>query len=284
MIKRLVHNVVSYFVGMFFISMIFSVIGFFADLFSGNDNQKKPIDKQEKNVISSASFFKKYNSWYDNLSTNKGYDGTFTVRQSDYYQSKYYRNNDGSNVNTYTAFYSNLIGNDIEKLDLVFDELERIALKNNLTRHQFANVIVSFVQDIPYSLLIPQDCQSSYYSSEIVKDLIDQGFKCHGNEVGGLYSPVEFIKNFHGDCDTRTLFLWSVLSYFNYDVVILNSEFYGHSILGLNQAASGKYKTIYGKRYYAWETTAKGYKLGMIPADCSNMYYWEVAMPSIKNN
>ena len=41
MIKRLVYNVVSYFVGMFFISMIFSVIGFFADLFSGNDNQKK---------------------------------------------------------------------------------------------------------------------------------------------------------------------------------------------------------------------------------------------------
>ena len=46
---------------------------------------------------------------------------------------------DGKNVNTYTAFYSNLIVNDIEKLDLVLDELERIALKNNLTRHQFAN-------------------------------------------------------------------------------------------------------------------------------------------------
>ena len=33
-----------------------------------------------------------------------------------------------------------------------------------------------------------------------------------------------------------------------------------------------------GKRYYTWETTAKGYDLGILPAECSNIKYWYVAL------
>ena len=61
-------------------------------------------------------------------------------------------------------------------------------------------------------------------------------------------------------------------------VVILNSDLYAHSIIGLNIPSSGRYKYYNGKRYYTWETTAKGYDLGILPADFSNIKYWYVAL------
>ena len=41
---------------------------------------------------------------------------------------------------------------------------------------------------------------------------------------------------------------FSVLSAFNYDVAILNSDVYRHSILGLNLPQTGQYKTILRKK------------------------------------
>ncbi len=50
----------------------------------------------------------------------------------------------------------------------------------------------------------------------------------------GVYAPVEFVSNLRADCDTRTVMIYTLLSRFNYDVAILNSEKYRHSVLGLN--------------------------------------------------
>ena len=70
------------------------------------------------------------------------------------------------------------------------------------------------------------------------------------------------------------------LKKFGYDVIILNSDVYGHSILGLNILSSGRYKSYLGKRYYTWETTSEGWMLGDLPPDVSNMSNWYVALPN----
>jgi hypothetical protein len=272
MIRGVFFNLFSYLVRFFCLTIIISFIGFVTSS-SSNKEKKSFFEENPIEAPVSSSNFNNYNYWYDHLYTKRSYSGTFSVRKNDYYNSRSYKNKDASNVDSYAEFYANLIVKDADRLDLVMDELEKIYRTKNLTDRQFINVVVAFVQDIPYSLLTASDC-SNHRSSE---------YSCYSNITGGLYSPVEFMKNFHGDCDTRTVFLYTVLSSFGYDVIILNSEFYKHSILGVRLTSSGKYKTVYGKRYYTWETTAEGYKLGMMPAECSNMYYWDVAIHSLKS-
>ena len=97
-------------------------------------------------------------------------------------------------------------------------------------------------------------------------------------KLGPLGDLILVLHHLNGDCDSRTLFIYTVLKKFNYDVVILNSDLYAHSIIGLNIPSSGRYKYYNGKRYYTWETTAKGYELGVLPADFSNIDYWYIAL------
>ena len=108
--------------------------------------------------------------------------------------------------------------------------------------------------------------------------MINKGFECDSYVKGAIYSPVEFIDKFKGDCDTRTVFLYTVLKRYKYDVVILNSDVYGHSILGVNISSSGRYKYHNGKRYYTWETTSPGWRLGDLPPDYYNIKYWHVTL------
>ena len=111
------------------------VIIFFFDriywnLFSSN-SEKKSNKNDEYNTTITNLLFSKYNYWIDNLHLNSSYSGTFSVRQNDFFQSKKFRRNDGSNVNNYTDLYIKLMLNDYEKLDLIIDEFDRIELKKN---------------------------------------------------------------------------------------------------------------------------------------------------------
>jgi hypothetical protein len=143
-----------------------------------------------------------------------------------------------------------VIRNDKSKLNLLYGMLNRIKNQNNYSRVRFADIIISFVQDIPYALI---------------------------DNSQDIYAPVEFLRKYKGDCDTRTILLYIVLKHYNYDVVILNSWFYEHSIIGINLPTSGSvYKYYNGKRYYAWETTYPGWERGWIPREMNNMDLWSV--------
>jgi hypothetical protein len=84
--------------------------------------------------------------------------------------------------------------------------------------------------------------------------------------------------NFKGDCDTRSVLLFYVLSRFNYDVAILISEQYGHAILGIAGDYSGKFKQYNGIRYYVWETTATDFVPGILSPNYGNMNYWQITL------
>ena len=83
-----------------------------------------------------------------------------------------------------------------------------------------------------------------------------------------------------GDCDTRTLLLFTILYHYDYDVAMLTSELYKHSIIGIHLPINGISKKLNGKRYVVWETTNKGIPPGIIPREIADMRFWNVSLMS----
>ena len=134
---------------------------------------QKPISDDEK-------YFEKNTYWTTNFGPK--HRGLVKVKQRDYYSSI----NNRRNLTVYNTWKYNalsVIRNDKYKLDDVTSVFKRIKRDKNYSRNQFADVIVSFTQDIPYAL---------------IDNAID------------IYAPVEFIKKYKGDCDTKTIFLYIV--------------------------------------------------------------------------
>lgn len=175
---------------------------------------------------------------------------------------------------------------DKSKLNFLYSLFNDIQKKQELSRYEFADMIVSFVQNIEYNIPAVTDCKTAYESGGVVKDMIDEGYNCDGNIAFGYYAPVEFIGKWIGDCDTRTVFLYTVLKHYGYDVVIFNSDLYMHSILGINLipefSTNPSYKEYNHKKYYAWEATSP-WPLGLLPPMCNNMRYWNVVLDNNEN-
>ncbi|MFK7813883.1 MAG: hypothetical protein AB8B59_15415 [Maribacter sp.] len=167
---------------------------------------------------------------------------------------------------TWGNFYKNLVDHDtplVEALALSFYDYQK---EKNMSRRDFAELIISSIQDIPYNLILPDECKATDIKP------------CFGNIKLGVFAPAEFVSSLRGDCDTRTVLIYTLLSRFNYDVAILNSEKYLHSVIGLNIPSTGKYKTLNTKKYYFVETTARGCPIGYLPKEFSNIKYWNFAL------
>ena len=168
---------------------------------------------------------------------------------------------------------------DKSKLDFLYFMFNEIQRKENLTRYKFADMITSYVQNIEYSLPWDGDCKEDYNNVELVKDIVDQGYDCYSYVPFGYYAPVEFIAKWTGDCDTRSTLVYTILKHYGYDVVILGSQYYGHSILGINLTPLKTYNPSYKihdrKKYYAWELTAPS-ALGRLDPSWNDMRHWKV--------
>ena len=168
---------------------------------------------------------------------------------------------------------------DKSKLDFVYSMFDEIQKREKLTRYNFANMIISYVQNIEYSLPWPGNCKDDYNNTEMVKDLVDQGYDCYSYVPFGFYAPVEFLGKWTGDCDTRSMLVYTILQHYGYDVVILGSQYYGHSILGVNltplKTSNPLYKLHDYKKYYVWELTAPSV-LGILHPSWNDMKHWNV--------
>lgn len=161
--------------------------------------------------------------------------------------------------------YFELYQHDKELISFIKDSLQYVASLNNLSRNEFAYLIVSFVQDIPYNYVMPGPCDRNDHP-------------CRSNEKFGILSPVEFLYSLSGDCDTRSVLLYSILKHFNYDPLIMISNQYRHAMIAIDLPASGDYIIHKGKKFYFWETTNTGWLPGMLPPDVNNLAYWKITL------
>ena len=163
--------------------------------------------------------------------------------------------------------YLELYNQSKDQLAFVQDSLREIGDSLQLDRDDFARMVVSFVQDIPYNYIRPDSC-----------DVAHSDFPCVSNVSYGLHSPVEFLCTLQGDCDTRTVLIFTMLRNFGYNPVIVNSNEYLHSMIALDIPNSGDYLEYRGKRYAFWETTNVGWLPGMLPPDMNNTMYWKIIL------
>ncbi len=217
--------------------------------------------------------------WNDNYGNS--FEGNFSVREKDYISSKkeYLNNIQKHRQLSWGGLYQYLATSDTPKLDLILEKLKEIKESNTLNQFEFADMVVTFIQDIPYSFVFENSCKSADQYEESIRVILESCPDCCiGNIPHGIQNPVGFMGNLKGDCDTRTVILYAILSYFGYDVAILNSDYYRHSVLGLNLPSKGIYKVYNGKRYYIWETTNKHFTLGTLPNNFKNINHWNIVL------
>ncbi|MCU0447922.1 MAG: hypothetical protein MUE85_23730 [Microscillaceae bacterium] len=199
---------------------------------------------------------------------NQAYHGRFVLATQLACESEKHRQNlrEPSDSSTYWGVvYAHLYANDYNKMPKVYEQFAQIAQSRRLNQYQFAEMVINFVQSMPYILIHPNSCEEDRGRNPFSDAYHRDRLPCLPNRRFGLQSPLEFMYNLKGDCDTRALFAYTVLGHFGYDVVVLGSS--RHAMLGINLPAQGYHLQHQGKKYFFWETTAKGYSLGMIPPE-----------------
>ncbi len=271
----------------------------FAIINSMNESTKNPIPKP---VVESSDIKPQYTPITDTLNNKKIYDtlivhfrhwkdydgnnysGKFWVKKSDFANANSYKNGldiIGNTEYSYDKIIYSLKENDKGNLNGIYHLFDSLKLSENLSPSKLAEVIVSFVQDIPYTVVLPNACDPALYSDDFIRNyLASANSRCDGYEKFGINTPVEFMATLNGDCDTRTLFIYTVLSHYGYDVVLLSSEFYNHSLIGINLPYEGITYSYNSQRYVLWETTAQNIRPGILPEEVSNLNYWRISLKS----
>jgi hypothetical protein len=244
-----------------------------------------PIYDPEPNdntIPEKDSLITRFRSWKD-YSGNK-YEGKYQIRLSDYRNAHSFKNSLSSGQNTirdYDNIVHSLKENDKTKINSLYRLFDSISKAKKLNQLKFAEMIVTFVQDMPYAIVLDNGCDASLYTDRFTRSyLLKNPNQCDGYERFGINTPVEFLVSLKGDCDSRTLLLYTIFSHYDYDVALLSSEFYGHSILGINLPISGTAFNYKNQRYVMWETTAPNCKPGVIPNEISNTNNWRISLKS----
>jgi hypothetical protein len=248
-----------------------------------------PSERTQNDIIPSDqgisdSIVVHHREWSDYDGRN--YTGNIQVRISDFRESTQFRNELELGV-SYSESYEELVNlfhqHDQGKLSGLYKLLDSIKVAKQLNEMQFAEMAVSCIQDIPYTLILDDVCSPWKYNDVFIKDYLLRGGKCRPFTKYGLLTPVEFMATLDGDCDTRSLLLYSILKHYRYDVLMLVSTYYRHAAIAINLPYSGIAKFYDGKRYVVWETTQRDIKPGIFSSQFSDMRFWTVTLPLPKN-
>lgn len=209
-----------------------------------------------------------YRSW-EKYSFDSTYCTSFTISANAIHPSYAFRNQLYSTERNYEKYWRNIYYDlyqyDKDVIGFLQDSLQAIGKRNLLSRNEFAKLVVSFVQDIPYNYVVPGPCDRNDHP-------------CRASEKFGILSPIEFLYSLSGDCDTRSVLLYAILKHFNYSPLIMISNEYRHAMIAIDIPASGDYLIHKGKKFYFWETTNTGWLPGMLPPDTNNLAYWKITL------
>ena len=244
------------------------------------EETKETIQTDNNDTITLSYLTHKLN-WNDNYQNQ--YKGEFKVRK-DYFNIIRIQRNQiepaGQGFrNQYHQIYKQMINQSKNYLDSVIKVYANIGKNNNLNNKMFADMIVTSVQNIPYCLVhdLSHAGADRQYGG-FITEYHQSGGPCLSEIKFGVQAPVEFMANLKGDCDTRSVFLYYILSKLGYSVVVLASEHYSHAILGVSGNYSGDCVKYNALNYYAWETTATRFTPGNLSPTVNNMRYWNVVL------
>lgn len=264
------------------IFLILFILGFFVALFSipskedyiefsdddngySNENCPEVQLSNTNNRISSRS-------WKNYTSSN--FCLQYVTQQKDVEEAESYRNRyqdlvSQTDLQFWGTLYYKLHQLNRTEIRSIADSLLILKKDQKLNRNEFANMVVSFVQDIPYVYILDKErCEDQDLS---------QG-DCVTNKRFGILSPIEFLHSLNGDCDTRTVLLYSLFKTLHYSPRIAISFEYAHSVLLLDVQASGDHIIENGVKYFFWETTATGWQAGLLPPNCNDISKWNIVL------
>ena len=232
---------------------------------------RSPSPSTDKTAPPRDEWIIHHRAWAD-LEGNQ-YEGSVKVLRS-YYRKSEAEHSSMSGVTGLPDVYRSMSMADGPRLDGVYALFDSLQNTRHLDSIRFASMVVSFVQDITYSSVTDGSCTDA---SGGKNPGLPAGYSrsCIGNIPYGVQSPVEFMANFQGDCDTRTLFLFTVLNHYHYHVAMLGSLTYRHSLLGIELPLQGVSKMAGTDRYVLWETTSTGFNAGRLSPEISNLDYWD---------
>jgi hypothetical protein len=252
------------------------------------DNRKGTIKtsppKSQKNKDGTTDFTsEKEIHWWDFF--NADYWARYNTSNTVFYESQQRHLEIVSNETTNNSiqFFTDVYGQ-MNKMDYYhIDSLTEIfitnAAKANLSPIRTAEMVTTFIQEIPYYLVHDLSCQEACKQGGFTAQYHSENKPCLPNIPAGVQSPYEFIHNLKGDCDTRSLLAYSILKKMGISCSVWVSEAYGHSILGVGlPIGTGTFKQINGVKHYAVELTAKGFKIGMISPDHTNTDNWDIKL------
>ena len=278
-------KVLGYLFNLLFIGIVILSLVNLVSVFSSNGGVKTPSPKPKKipttieKVKENTSIdYVHFIEWED---SNKEKYSTYLKVNSDYVTYETNVKQSFPSLRTeqdYNRLLSNLYSESEESLYFVYKSLDSLKTKNGISNQKFPDVVVSMIQSIPYYAILDSSCSPYDYQDQYLRELL-QNNPCQGYIKHGIKSPAEFLKDLKADCDSRTLLLYTVLKHYNYDVAIFGSEYYKHSILGINSPNKTEgltYKEYNGKRYYLWETTNVGFTMGNISNTMRNTNYWSI--------
>lgn len=257
------------------IFFIFIVLFLAIRFFSSVEHESVPPTVEEEDYYTSDTLNNEiqlthHRVWTDFNETKRVLRYTISSRAEE--ESYDFRNTvepeeDGTEKTFWKNFYYELYDHDLDALDGLQDSILSLARKEGIGVDNLIYTAVALIQDIRYNYILPNDSCS-----------VHTDFPCVPLQRYGVLSPVEFLYTLSGDCDTRTVLLFTLLKKLGFDPIIVNSAQYRHSMLAVDIPTQGDYFIHKGRKFYFWETTDRGWLPGMLPAGMNNTDYWTIIL------
>lgn len=157
---------------------------------------------------------------------------------------KHYKNKERAPTEDYSIYVTHPY--DDEYLNAIIQKIIFIALSKSYTESEKINLVIAFVQSLPYT---SDNVTTSYdeYPRYPLETLVDNG----------------------GDCEDAAILTAALLESLNYDSVLLG--FPGHIAVGVAIDTSGSYYLYDNQKYFYLETTGEGWQIGEKPEDFKDM-------------
>jgi hypothetical protein len=285
-IPAVLSSILGWLLRLFLFIMLIAALYYLFDNFS----KPKPVPVEESHdelieytLVTSPDIFERIMP-YQLPDSSMEYQ-TFRINLKDLKDEIAHRNSISTSLTTPRA-YSRLLKDvheySLPNLEWTFDTLEMIKMKHGLNDRQFFEVLLSWVQLIPYSLVLDDACDYHYYRDPFVVQSLQSGMFCIPNVRFGLLTPLESMHYGRSDCDSKALLLFSVLKHFEYDVLIMSSLVDRHAIVGVGLPYHGYRREALGRTFTLLETTAV-YPPGTLEKPIQPYKHWDINLIHLSN-